>query len=78
LSFESFNAVEAEALQTAAGNMCGTVAPPDNAAFCQVRDEGNITRYPSQPLNGSYGKLAIVASAFGIRRHPRRRYEQRN
>jgi hypothetical protein len=31
-----------------------------------------------QPPNGSYGKLAIVASAFGIRRHPRRRYEQRN
>jgi len=44
LSFESFNAVEAEALQTAAGNMCGTVAPPDNAAFCQVPDQGNITR----------------------------------
>src|SRR5687767_8075105 len=32
----------------------------------------------NRPSNGSYGKLAIVASAFGIRRHPRRRYEQRN
>jgi hypothetical protein len=35
LSFERFNAVEAEALRTAAGNMCGTalrgtVAPPES------------------------------------------------
>jgi hypothetical protein len=28
LSFENFNVAEAEALQNAAGNMCGTVAPP--------------------------------------------------
>ena len=27
LSFENFNVAEAEALQNAAGNMCGTVAP---------------------------------------------------
>ena len=29
LSFENFNVAEAEALQNAAGNMCGTVAPPE-------------------------------------------------